>query len=459
MKKRRLSFKAAYISEKNTMKQNFKILLNVSAASALALTAVGQEMSNPQAAEHQRMSDARTQLMKDTVKASDFIGMTVEDSQHVKLGKVNGFYLNLKSGRIVQVIVSGSGPVTAVPPTALHNDFDRKMITLDATKEKFLAAPAFDAAKCDAITESNRVNAVYVYYGQQSYFVANPQGYWTTNQNGTLNMDGTQNKNPARNAEIARHVGDDSNVISTQNKDGSQSENYYSNGNRAINSWSSLGNVRKSSHLMGMTVVNLQNEKLGSVKNFIVDLSAGRIAAVIIISGGFLGSGDLSAVPPTSLQYDAAHDNLQLDATKEMLAYSPSYNVTQWPNFRLAGYNAGNYYPYKIAPYNNADAPLTTNTSAQTMADRDNHALTPMDQGKSAADLDITAQIRQEIMADQGMSMNAKNVKIITIDGRVTLRGVVNTSEEKSRIAEIALRIAHQGNVDNQLEVQATTSN
>jgi osmotically-inducible protein OsmY len=54
--------------------------------------------------------------------------------------------------------------------------------------------------------------------------------------------------------------------------------------------------------------------------------------------------------------------------------------------------------------------------------------------------------------------VNAKNVKITAIDGRVILCGPVNTAEEKRLIGEIANRIAHAGNVDNQLEVQLATS-
>jgi hyperosmotically inducible protein len=73
--------------------------------------------------------------------------------------------------------------------------------------------------------------------------------------------------------------------------------------------------------------------------------------------------------------------------------------------------------------------------------------------------VDTTAQIRKEIMADSGMTINAENVKIITLNGHVTLRGPVNTAEEKRRIAEIANRIASAGNVDNQLEVSTTPNN
>ena len=86
--------------------------------------------------------------------------------------------------------------------------------------------------------------------------------------------------------------------------------------------------------------------------------------------------------------------------------------------------------------------------------DRQDQTLTPLNQGNSKADVATTAQIRKEILAAKNMSVNAQNVKIITIDGQVTLRGPVNTAEEKRLIREIADRSTHSGDVDNQLEVQ-----
>ena len=64
----------------------------------------------------------------------------------------------------------------------------------------------------------------------------------------------------------------------------------------------------------------------------------------------------------------------------------------------------------------------------------------------------------QEIIAGKSMSVNAKNVKVITSNGRVTLRGPVNTAEEKRLIGDIANRIARTENVDNRLEVKLITS-
>ena len=111
------------------------------------------------------------------------------------------------------------------------------------------------------------------------------------------------------------------------------------------------------------------------------------------------------------------------------------------------------------------DVYATTNVTtepdntARNVRDRDERTLTPLDQGNSQADMDTTAQIRKEIIAGKNMSMNARNVKIITMNGRVTLRGPVNTAEEKRLIGEIADRIARPENVDNQLEVKTNHNN
>jgi hyperosmotically inducible periplasmic protein len=84
--------------------------------------------------------------------------------------------------------------------------------------------------------------------------------------------------------------------------------------------------------------------------------------------------------------------------------------------------------------------------------DRDSSAKTPFDQNENKADIATTAEIRQRVV-DTEMSVNAQNVKIITHNGKVTLRGPVQAEAEKQQIEAIAVAIAGQGNVDNQLEV------
>ena len=79
---------------------------------------------------------------------------------------------------------------------------------------------------------------------------------------------------------------------------------------------------------------------------------------------------------------------------------------------------------------------------------------TPPDQSNRPSDLEITAQIRKGIMDAPNLSVNARNVKIITQEGRVTLRGPVETPEEKQLIGEIANRVARPEQVTNELDVK-----
>ena len=87
--------------------------------------------------------------------------------------------------------------------------------------------------------------------------------------------------------------------------------------------------------------------------------------------------------------------------------------------------------------------------------DRKPGALTPGDQGDSEVDRTITQKIRQGVMKADALSMTAKNVKIITVDSVVTLRGPVKSDKEKADIAAIAQSTEGVKRVDNQLEVAA----
>jgi len=93
-----------------------------------------------------------------------------------------------------------------------------------------------------------------------------------------------------------------------------------------------------------------------------------------------------------------------------------------------------------------------TNTEVN-VRDRDGSLPTPGDQSNEEGDLQITAKIRQAILDDQALSVTAENIKIITMNGRVTLRGPVKSSAEKSAIVAKAQQIAGTTQVDDQLEI------
>ncbi len=92
--------------------------------------------------------------------------------------------------------------------------------------------------------------------------------------------------------------------------------------------------------------------------------------------------------------------------------------------------------------------------TAVNQRDRDRSAKTPIDQNENQRDVNITAEIRKAVLRVEGMSINARNVKIITADGKVTLRGPVNSEEEKKHIEDIATNVAGKGNVTDEIEVK-----
>ena len=80
--------------------------------------------------------------------------------------------------------------------------------------------------------------------------------------------------------------------------------------------------------------------------------------------------------------------------------------------------------------------------------------LTPMDQGTSAEDVRVTQSVRQALTQNEKLSVNAQNVKVITRDGVVTLRGPVKDAREKLQVVAAAKATAGVKRVDDQLEIQ-----
>src|SRR6266508_2271120 len=91
--------------------------------------------------------------------------------------------------------------------------------------------------------------------------------------------------------------------------------------------------------------------------------------------------------------------------------------------------------------------------SGRNVRDRDDQNKTTGDQSENEADRTITQNIRRAVTADDSLSTNAKNVKIITNDGTVTLRAPVKSEKEKAEIEAKAKQVAGVKRVDNQLEV------
>ena len=105
------------------------------------------------------------------------------------------------------------------------------------------------------------------------------------------------------------------------------------------------------------------------------------------------------------------------------------------------------------AGFAQTDANRVPDNSAINQRDRGHETLTPIDQSNKPSDLKMTQEIRRAIVKDDALSTDARNIKIITIDGAVTLRGPVKTDQEKADIAAKAAQVAGDSKVHNELEV------
>ena len=109
----------------------------------------------------------------------------------------------------------------------------------------------------------------------------------------------------------------------------------------------------------------------------------------------------------------------------------------------------------RVYETNNTTAALPdADNTGKNVRDRSDMTLTPGDQGSSPGDIDVTRRVRRALTSNDQLSTSARNIKIITLDGKVTLRGPVNSDQEKQAI-ESAVKQAGVTAVDDQLEVKA----
>ena len=229
-----------------------------------------------------------------------------------------------------------------------------------------------------------------------------------------------------------------------------------------LHAGSSDTDSQSASRLIGSTVRTEQNEKVGKVEDLFVDLGTGRVVGVILSSGGFLGIGDaLSVIQPSNLRR-APDGDLRLGISREKLAAAPRYEKRalgdrlqeRWTDARDDMRRRRDTDAAETRDVDHSRRDADADNTARNRRDRDpSMSVDPLDQSNNRADIEITSRIRSALVANDRLSTTAKNVKIITRDGQVTLRGPVSSEEEKRIVDEIAAQAA-PGRVSSQIEVK-----
>lgn len=236
----------------------------------------------------------------------------------------------------------------------------------------------------------------------------------------------------------------------------------------------------RASQVIGTDVKNSASESIGEVEDLVINMKDGEILAVVISSGGFLGIGNsLSAVPLAVLRYDVNDKAFKTKLTKEQLGKAPQFKSDAWPDYSdasssealrtfrasidgdVTGTNnntrnttgTDNNTRNRIGTVNN-DRKVTEPDNTAHNKKAENKDYNPTDQGNSSKDIQITKDIRSGIM-DTDLSFNAKNIKIITRNENVTLKGVVDSHDEHEAILRIARNHANTAKISDDLKVNS----
>lgn len=183
-----------------------------------------------------------------------------------------------------------------------------------------------------------------------------------------------------------------------------------------------LGYVERSNKVVGLPVGNLQGENLGKVWTMTLDIPTGRILNVIVLAPGNFETKRV--IPAMALRFNDARDALVLNKTKAQFADEPAYVATA----AAFGQDA----------YSEQEAYSGPRTQVALV------------QGKSNHDIDRTVLINKNIRLAK---IDRRNVQVGTFNGRVTLRGWVNSETTKKQINDIAVAASRVEVVDNQITV------
>jgi hyperosmotically inducible periplasmic protein len=106
-----------------------------------------------------------------------------------------------------------------------------------------------------------------------------------------------------------------------------------------------------------------------------------------------------------------------------------------------------------LGPGGSVRAQTKADNTKVNQRDRQPSEVTADQQANTRSDLEITRQIRKAIVADKSLSTYARNIKVITKGGKITLKGPVRSADDQKAIEAKATEIAGAGNVTSEISI------
>ena len=108
----------------------------------------------------------------------------------------------------------------------------------------------------------------------------------------------------------------------------------------------------KASGVIGTDVVDAKGDKLGDIKELVIDPPTARVAYAVVSFGGFLGMGKkLFAVPFGAFRYNVTKNQYVFDVSRERLTAAPGFDPDQWPSMADEKWNRDVHKYYDHSPY------------------------------------------------------------------------------------------------------------
>jgi sporulation protein YlmC with PRC-barrel domain len=350
-------------------------------------------------------------------RARDLMGKTVQSIRGEALGLVTDLVINTGSGRLEYVIISSGGfggiggRQKAVPPGAVSvATVKRNVVALDTTRERWQGAPEFNQDLIAKPGDPAQARRIYQYY----------QKPWPA----------TMVPAPSPSNPSSTFVGSES---------------------------GQTGRLQLASELIGKRIRNRQGQTVGKIIDLLVDLGSPKAVFAILKPGSFItragkqAADPLFAVPVHDLATSDRSNQIILDVAPAQFQRAQTLGEDNWMlDGRATGF--ARVYRYRSSGSDDVNRVAADNTG-RNIRDRQPDAITPTDQSESRKDLQVASGIRQALVKNDGLSRDARNIKVITGNGRVVLRGPVRSEREKDQIGRLAEQAAGTGNVENNLEV------
>lgn len=197
--------------------------------------------------------------------------------------------------------------------------------------------------------------------------------------------------------------------------------------------------------LLGANIMGRGSERLGTIKDIVVDLPVSRLVYIVVCPAGNQNPADLLyLLPPSILQTDG--ETLRLDSDTARFIAGPHFGSQFWSDLAFPDLAAAVDKYYGLGAAGMA-TPATTAASVE----RPNGSAPP---GSPRSDHEMTQAILGEIV-NQTHGFTKLAIVVTANRGRVTLRGTVKNERQKREIVAAAERVAGPGNVDDQLETGA----